>query len=426
MSCVSANDLQLARLADAIAQRVGQQRFHVWFNNSTRLDLRQDGLEIAVPNDFISEWIGKNFTRPIQEAAHEVLGCPLVVRFSVVPELFEVESATRAQARNGAPAPGPGKPAMGKPHRHVAAAAAPESRSVAIVPAAQFVHGHARLATPVIRHSHADAPTFGAGPRLRHDLETFVVGAGNQLAYNTALYVAEFPGSQYNPLFIHGNCGLGKTHLLQGLCQQVHRAPSHQALDVSDRRRVHQRIPHRLAIEQARRLPPEDARPRSAGHRRRAFPRRQESDAGRIPPHVQRHRSDGPPGGDGQRQPSQADRGVRRIAGQPLRQRHGRADRSAQLCDALPDPPRALAPDGHGAERRSDQLGRPAGDAERARAGRRDHAHRRPRATHRPRAGRRHRPGSAGRSRSPARRAGAARRTSFRPSAPTSASSTKT
>ena len=85
MSCVSANDVQLVRLADAIAQRVGQQRFHVWFNNSTRLDLRQDGLEIAVPNDFISEWIGKNFTLPIQEAAHEVLGGPLPVHFSVVP-----------------------------------------------------------------------------------------------------------------------------------------------------------------------------------------------------------------------------------------------------------------------------------------------------------------------------------------------------
>src|SRR5205823_14935209 len=97
-------DLQLARLADAIAQRVGQERFHVWFNNSTKLDLRQDGLEIAVPNDFISEWIGKNFTRPIQEAAHEVLGTPLQVRFSVVPELFEVESA-RKTAEPGAPAP---------------------------------------------------------------------------------------------------------------------------------------------------------------------------------------------------------------------------------------------------------------------------------------------------------------------------------
>src|SRR5215212_11993122 len=92
VSCLSAHDPQLARLADAIAQRVGPQRFHVWFNNSTRLDLKHDGLEIAVPNDFISEWITTHFKRPIQEAAHEVLGCSLPVRFSVVPQLFEVNS----------------------------------------------------------------------------------------------------------------------------------------------------------------------------------------------------------------------------------------------------------------------------------------------------------------------------------------------
>src|SRR6202042_478034 len=61
---------------------------------------------------------------------------------------------------------------------------------------------------------------FSAKPRLRHDLSSFVIGPSNQLAYNTVTYVAEFPGAQYNPLFIHGNCGLGKTHLLQGLCKQ--------------------------------------------------------------------------------------------------------------------------------------------------------------------------------------------------------------
>src|SRR3982751_5335840 len=94
--CLAAHDPQLARLADAIAQRVGQQRFNVWFNNSTRLDLKHDGLEIAVPNDFISEWIGTHFTRPIQDAAHEVFGCPLHVRFNVVPQLFESKSADGA------------------------------------------------------------------------------------------------------------------------------------------------------------------------------------------------------------------------------------------------------------------------------------------------------------------------------------------
>jgi chromosomal replication initiator protein len=223
LSCIAANDLQLARLADAIAQRVGQQRFHVWFNNSTRLDLRQDGLEIAVPNDFISEWIGKNFTRPIQEAAHEVLGCPLQVRFSVVPELFEVEStkkgaaepeqvspANRSAHKNGNGARG--KRINGNGHATVSRAA----------PILTTVARPSAAVDAALARSAASSPLspFASRPRLRHDLETFVVGPSSQLAFNTAAYVAEFPGAQYNPLFVHGGCGLGKTHLLQGLCKK--------------------------------------------------------------------------------------------------------------------------------------------------------------------------------------------------------------
>jgi chromosomal replication initiator protein len=252
VSLVSAHDPQLARLADAIAQRVGQQRFHVWFNNSTRLDLRQDGLEIAVPNDFISEWIGKNFTRPIQEAAHEVLGGPLLVRFNVVPELFEVgikkddveeaplptpstgstdstdstsslrasspraNSLQAARAGVGGIRPMPQVPAH-EPGRG-------DDPAVVLTEATRPVHfsppAPVAPARRALKSDSGNAGSFIGRPRLRHDVQSFIVGPSNQLAYNTALYVAEFPGAQYNPLFIHGACGLGKTHLLQGLCRK--------------------------------------------------------------------------------------------------------------------------------------------------------------------------------------------------------------
>ena len=229
MSFVSAHDPQLARLADAIAQRVGTQRFHVWFNNSTRLDLRQDGLEIAVPNDFISEWIGKNFTRPIQEAAHEVLGGPLTVRFNVVPELFEVgqQRSLAADAllptRSDARLPGgvritPDLEADTSREEAMLAGA-----SVALAEASRAVRAAPSAGIVAQRQQRADRPSAQpllGRPRLRHDVQSFIVGPNNQLAYNTALYVAEFPGAQYNPLFIHGPCGLGKTHLLQGLCRK--------------------------------------------------------------------------------------------------------------------------------------------------------------------------------------------------------------
>ncbi len=197
-------------LADAIAQRVGQQRFHVWFNNSTRLDLKQDGLEIAVPNDFISEWIGTHFTRPIQEAACEVLGGPLSVRFHVVPQLFNAQSpaATPPLPTTSAPTPTwpqtlPSAPAL--------------AEAVAVAPAPPQPR-------PAPRESRE---SYSSRSRLRHDIGGFIVGPSNQLAYNAAAHVAEFPGVQYNPLFIHGSCGLGKTHLLQGICKKfVHHHPT--------------------------------------------------------------------------------------------------------------------------------------------------------------------------------------------------------
>jgi chromosomal replication initiator protein len=224
--CLSAADPQLARLADAIAQRVGAQRFSVWFSNSTRLDLRTDSLEIAVPNDFISEWINKNFAQPIQEAAHEVLGTPLTLKFSVVPELFEVEggeaSGRLVAGANGAAS----RSADGT--LAAASRAIQVSRPVA-VPRVSPRGGSSGPTATLTASRTASAPAAVAIParnptpqpsRLRHDLQSFVVGASNQLAFNAASYVAEFPGSQYNPLFIHGACGLGKTHLVQGLCRK--------------------------------------------------------------------------------------------------------------------------------------------------------------------------------------------------------------
>jgi len=225
VSYIGAHDQQLARLATAIAQRVGPQRYHVWFNNSTRLDLKQDGLEIAVPNDFISEWIGSHFSQPIQEAAHEVLGCSLPVRFSVVPQLFEIDTTDQS--------PASAKSAKGKnPAEGNAMSARAGRQSGGIDPSGGF----ATEAENSDELSWKSLPAIGARKssgagdegmsmqggrqRLRHDIETFVVGPSNQLAHTTAIYVSEFPGAQYNPLFIHGGCGLGKTHLLQGLCRQ--------------------------------------------------------------------------------------------------------------------------------------------------------------------------------------------------------------
>src|SRR6185369_8164304 len=66
-------------------------------------------------------------------------------------------------------------------------------------------------------------PRTYAAPSLMnplHTLDAFVIGPSNQMAFHAACRVAEIPGKQFNPLFIHGHCGLGKTHLLQGICHR--------------------------------------------------------------------------------------------------------------------------------------------------------------------------------------------------------------
>jgi chromosomal replication initiator protein len=214
VNCVSEQDPQLVRLADAIAQRVGQQRFHVWFDNSTRLNLKQDGLEISVPNDFISEWIGAHFAKPIQDAAQEVLGLPLTVRFSVVPQLFEVKGLQSVKLthtlRGAAQSDGP----------TVAGVLSPSSAGGMAAAAAVAGATLAGVVAPLHTGSFSSSAAYSSPSRLRHELASFVVGPSNELAFNAATHVAEHPGVQYTPLFIHGGCGLGKSHLLQGICRR--------------------------------------------------------------------------------------------------------------------------------------------------------------------------------------------------------------
>ncbi len=296
MNRLAIEDPQLLRLSDAIAQRVGPQRFAVWFSNSTKFDLRNDSLEINVPNDFIGDWIDTHFSRNIQEATHEVFGSSLPVKFNVVPQLFEkgegnshtvvvpaeALSGGKIAARSAAgvtrtvpansPIVGMSKPLLSSSVRSTPVAAGRSgSGSVAINAA---INGAAKtlaatsktlggkslsasdrsLSSGVFASAavssvlHDSRPgsqavsalagrgttaTLSTGPvygdpqsatyaksRLRHDLANYIVGASNQLAHSTANYVCEFPGGQYNPLFIHGTCGLGKTHLVQGLCRK--------------------------------------------------------------------------------------------------------------------------------------------------------------------------------------------------------------
>ncbi len=169
------------RVRAALLKRIGAERFDLWFDRKTHLTLADGRLVVETVNDFAANWIRGKFTEDLRSVAAMVVSGPLEIVVRVGENIGEARPETPAwTAAQAARAPG-------------TSAAAPR----------------------------AYAPVSPINPK--YTLEEFVVGPSNQMAYHAAARVAQLPGQEFNPLFLHGHCGLGKTHLLQGICQRFAR-----------------------------------------------------------------------------------------------------------------------------------------------------------------------------------------------------------
>lgn len=180
-----------ARIADRLADCVGPQRYRMWFGRSARLDYHdaKHRLEVSVPNRFVADWISRHFQEDLRQAASREVGQSIDLAVSVSPELFEGDTQTPVAGDSSANANESG------------------DSNTAFVSCDQT--------SGLTRPRRARGATRG---EFRHRLEDFVVGPSNELAFSAASRVAQGEQTVMNPLFIHGGCGLGKTHLLQGIC----------------------------------------------------------------------------------------------------------------------------------------------------------------------------------------------------------------
>jgi chromosomal replication initiator protein len=199
------------RLADAIARRVSEPRFNLWFRDHTKFVHLGDAVVIGVPNLYFHDWLQKTFGADVRAAAAEVLGAPAVVRFAIDPELFQAARQQQEDVRAGDAEPKDEKPADPPP--------ATKSRRKG-------------EASPV--GEAANPPARVVHKRRWRSLAEFVVGACNRVAHASAQSVVEEPGQGANPLVLYGPTGTGKTHLLEGIYAGLRkRNPDEKVLYVS-------------------------------------------------------------------------------------------------------------------------------------------------------------------------------------------------
>jgi len=171
---------RIRAIHDALLQKVGEQKYRIWFKNSTKLSVDSRYLKIGVPNLFIASWIENHFLNEINQAVRAAIGNKLKITFAVDPELSG--NLRRAQLDSPRTSWPGGKPPLQK------------------------------------RRPARESASIGA---KKLTLGNFVVGPSNELAYNAAKAVVKEKNCPFNPLFIHGGYGLGKTHLLQGICNEL-------------------------------------------------------------------------------------------------------------------------------------------------------------------------------------------------------------
>jgi chromosomal replication initiator protein len=206
------------RLLAEVRARISGTQFDTWFRRAALSVLTPTELVVAVPNTFHRQWMEKQHAGVVATAAERALGRTVAVRFVVDPGL-------RLLPPLRDPALGAGPASVG---------AAPEAPVRPGALAAGAV-GSAADPRPFVA---PDAP-----PKLldgsvhldpRYTFESFILGPSNQIAYAAARAVADNPSRGTNPLFIYGNVGLGKTHLLQAICHEMlRRRPGYRIVYLS-------------------------------------------------------------------------------------------------------------------------------------------------------------------------------------------------
>jgi chromosomal replication initiator protein len=196
---------QWARIRGRLQSEVGEVEYRSWFKQMTLGDVDGDEVTVHLPSRFLRDWVRSNYGEKITTLWQQEN-----------PAIRRVDIRLGAGADPTLSAPLAATPTAGAVHANLAP---PRHAAVAqAVPSAA-------AARPAILLGDLSAPLDPS-----YTFDSFVVGKPNEFAYACARRVAEKPGSkEFNPLFLYGGVGLGKTHLMHAMGLELSRAGDRQA-----------------------------------------------------------------------------------------------------------------------------------------------------------------------------------------------------
>ena len=156
---------------------ISRANFTTLFKNTFIVEYSEQAVVVGVPNAFTKVWLEKKYNKQIKQALENVLGKS---NLQVIYRVLTITNLSNISEKN------PEKPIASKP-----------------------------LVDKDNGERLANNSKFGLNPK--YVFESFIVGSGNELAQAAAMAAAKKPGELYNPLFIYGGVGLGKTHLVQAV-----------------------------------------------------------------------------------------------------------------------------------------------------------------------------------------------------------------
>ncbi len=150
------------KVLDTLQNNISEQGFNTWFKETSLIEQSDNQLTVKVPTKFIADYLNKNYSGLVSEICYNLYNKKYLTKFTVFhPKTTRQDELTSSFSK--------------------------------------VVANFQTLLNP------------------KYSFEEFVIGANNKFAHSASMAVAESPGNTYNPLFIYGESGMGKTHLMQAI-----------------------------------------------------------------------------------------------------------------------------------------------------------------------------------------------------------------